>query len=328
MTPEQIPNQYSDNIAQEIEKDTLTIQYENLSLDEFNPISPEVEFLIQREPIPIEKGFQYEHGGVLIDEKTEKMENILESASMLKNIPEEERVYKIMEILKENIQFAYPDTVKSLSKTNPELAEWINNKIWGRGDAIPMSELIEKGYGICRHLSVVYLWLAQEAGLKGNILSTDAFDNPIKNILRTDTNKPLFKMTSVGANAPNHAWTEIRLSSGKWIPVDPSTNLIGDTQEGLEMFNLANYKGYIFRYLNIKTEPKDDNIVGIAKGYFEPSNPVAKSTAFVSSKINKSFDHKGNLKDLNNTSYEGDAKLIISSRKESCGSKVIFREID
>ena len=317
----------NDSIVESKGNNSLSFYFQDLNLNKENLQSPEIEFLIERETITIDQGVEYGNGGIFIDEKTEEMNELLERAGVLKDLPEEERLSGIMAILREKVKFAYPQIVQSLSETNPDVAQWINSKMWKGNDVIPLSELFEKGYGICRHLSVAYLWLAQGAGLQGNILGTNVFDNPIKNILRTDTKDPLFKMTPVGENAPSHVWVEIKLSSGEWIPIDPSVNLIGNTQEGLEMFNLANYRGSAPRDLHIKIEPESSDITGIVESYFEPGVPIAKSKAFISCIKRRALDHKGNLKDSSYTSYQGNAKLIISSVKEKAGSKISFRKI-
>jgi len=296
-----------DQITEPTDDNSLSFHFQNLNLDETNLQSPGVEFLIEKKPIIMEDGLMYGRPlGVLIDKKSPKVENLLQQARQLKELPEEKRIQKVMEIVRSNVKYPYPETVAELQNTNNNLAEWINMNMVKENQVITLSDLVEKGYGVCRHLSVLYLFLAQEAGLKGAIMRTDP-DNPIRNILRTDNKEPLFKLVEIGDEAPSHAWVEIQLSSNRWIPVDPSTNLIGDTTANLEMFNSANYMAAATYNLERSVKPKE-NIVGLFnKIYFKPGEPVTKGSAYIAPKKHLSLET--GMKIL---SYQGPAELTIS----------------
>jgi hypothetical protein len=297
-----------DPIAEPTDNSSLTFHFQDLNLNETNLRSPQVEFLIEKKPIMIEDGLVYGGiCGVLIDKNSPNVENFLESASQLKELPEIERLPKIMEIVRSNIKYPYPNVIAELENRNKELANWINEKMGKRNETLLLSEILEKGYGICRHLPVVYILLAQEAGLRGAILSTAG--SYIRNILRSDTQEPLFKLVGVGEIAPSHQWLEILLSSGEWIPVDPSTNLIGDTKEGMEMFKSANYIACATLNLIPSIKP-DEKIVGLFNhNYFKPGESVTKGSAYIAPKGLMSSREQT----ISYSSYQGPAELTITT---------------
>jgi hypothetical protein len=105
---------------------------------------------------------------------------------------------------------------------------------------IGFDEVAKYGVGVCGHLSSVYLYLANKAGLKGILVNSAPERTPI-NIARTDRDKKLFRSAEVGSRTSNHAWVEIQVQDGTWVPVDPSTELTGTTEEGMSMFREADY---------------------------------------------------------------------------------------
>jgi transglutaminase-like putative cysteine protease len=131
-------------------------------------------------------------------------------------------------------------------------------------------------------------------------------DSDITNILRSDNGEPLFKMTKVGEKAPPHAWVEIRTSSGKWIPVDPTTNLVGDTQEGVDMFKKANYMAEVY---GLKKEVNPPNSFSyVLHGSFLPDQNTAlmRLTTIVKKTISLREEDKY-------SPYKGDVEVTISN---------------
>ena len=312
----------NDPIVEPTDNSSLTFYFEDLNLNETNLQSPPVEFVIEKKPITIEDGFTYGGpGGVLIDRKGPNVENFLALASELKELPQEERLPKIMEIVRSHIKYPYPNIVSELENSNKELADWIDNKMGKKSEIILLSEVLEKGYGICRHLSPIYLLLAQEAELRGVILSTEP-NNPIKNILRTDTKEPLFKLVGVGGKIPSHQWVEILLDSGKWVPVDPSTNLIGDTEEKIEMFNSANYMACATFNLKLNVKPDKDIIALFNYIHYKPGESVANGSAYVAPTRHLSLPEGTNWY----STYQGPARLTITTENSFTNIKSTLRK--
>ena len=217
------------------------VHFSNLHLTSEKPESPIIIVCFGKKPLPIKEGFIYGEKAVVFDRISPKMKELSIQAGLLKSIPEEQRPRAVMSLLRKHVQYAYDNVVTLLEKHDPVLAQWIteNTGINSSTKLIPLSEIFEKEYGVCRHLSIAYLWLAQQAGLEGTLACSAPL--VIRNIKRKDNNQPLFKCVPVGNGLVAHMWDEIRLSNGKWIPVDPSTQLIGDADEGFDMFREANY---------------------------------------------------------------------------------------
>jgi len=299
----------------------LSVIFEHVDLTEENPQSEGVEFLIEKKPIEIENGKTYGvPSGVMIDEDAPEAVAIATEAQAIKNLPEEERVSKLMELFRNHLEYAYPDSVNDLEKIDPEKALWIKEKILGNPSEVKLSEVLSSGFGICRHLSVVYLWLAQKAGLEGVLLKSDPMLS-IQNIVRTDTNLPLFKMTAVGKNVPSHTWVELRLSTGEWIPVDPSTNLVGDTEERLKMFKNANYKGAATYDLKADIAQRGDVSTLFLPAFYDPGSPTAKSA--ISANILQHMDFTTGERGV--TPYSGRVDVLIHSKEDYLDSRSVVK---
>jgi hypothetical protein len=217
------------------------IDFLNLDLRKEEDKSKSIEIVFEKQPITLKKGEVYSQY-TIFDEESDKMKSIVEECLELKGLPEKELLNKILEILRKNINYPFKDKVEELRESNPDLADWLEENIpidnYPVGGPNKLSDIFEKGYGICGNMSVAYLYLAEKVGLRGVIF----YGDEIKNILRSDNNEKLFKSREVGASAPTHSWCEIKLSNGEWIPVDPSTKLIGD-ENGINDFKKANYRG-------------------------------------------------------------------------------------
>ncbi len=295
------------------------VVFHNLNLTAENPISPEIEVSVKKKSIEIIEGESYGGNCILIDKETKKMKSLLEKAEELLEIPEIERPKKILEILRDKIDYAFDEAMDRLSKTDPELAKWVaeNTGLNSSAHNVPMSELLEKGYGICRHLSVAYLWLAQKAGLKGVLLNCPY--GTIKNIERTDSKEKLFKSADIGQPVSAHSWVEIQTSDGKWIPIDPSTKLVGDSEESLAMFKDANYIANANMSLEAQAEPTELWRRG-GQMSFVPAEPTATTTYSLELRSARTI-HRFGKENIppTNTPYSGDGTLNLST--ETPGTK-------
>lgn len=295
----------SDTDSTDLNENSISFTYSELDLNKDSKESEEIEFLIEKYPILMQKGNVYgSPSGILIDDSPQT-NLLLEKARELRSIPEKQRLYEIMNIVKQNINYAYPSAIEELHNHNPVLGNWVEENI-NEGKEVKLSEVLDKGYGVCRHLSVLYLYLAQEAGLEGIMLRSDG--SHLVNIVRTDNGQPLFRSVDIGQNPLPHTWVEIRDSYGRWIPIDPSTNLVGDTEEGLDMFKTANYMAVATTGLEAETEPKESLYGSFRLSYFKPGESSTLGKAFIS--ISEPWNWTTNINTY--CSYKGDAKLVIS----------------
>lgn len=220
-----------------------------------------LELTIQKQLTPIGLGTIIE--SITIDDQSSKLKRMTEEARVLTDLPEKQRQRPLLAIVGQNMKYAYPWVMEQLANDDPELAASVDEKTslksWP-STLLTLSEVVDLGYGICRHLSVVMLVLAKSAGLQGAHMAYQPIpDDPTSNIInvvRKDTGKPLF--LSIGAGEPfarGHTYLEILMGSGEWIPVDPTTGLIGDTEDGLATFKEANYQANVGSVITTKGLP-------------------------------------------------------------------------
>ena len=264
------------------------IEFSNLSFQNEQDHSKEFEIDFEKEPVVLKIGEKYAQYNIY-DSESGKMKSIVEEVLKHKDLPEKERLSKILEILRKYISYPYKETVEEIKKTNPDSAKWIEENLSLSDfptNPNKLSDIFENGYGICGNLSLAYLYLAEKVGLNGVILSGDE----IKNIERSDNNGPLFKSRKVGEQAPSHVWCEIKLKNGEWVPVDPSTKLIGD-ENGISDFKRANYVGRpVMLPCEIKTTPQLNCPIKIN---FLPGEKYGKANCSVNKKrfLNKILFH-------------------------------------
>ncbi len=152
-----------------------------------------------------------------IDAKAPILKKAFDEAKRLMKIDAQHRPRELLALLYDYVKPATDDRVKELLTTDPVRAMWVANNILAQVSRhhpeIPLSVLIEKGYGECRHLSPALLVLADAAGIPGIILKEgNCFG-------------------SVG-----HAWVELRVGNDVWVPVDPYFGLVGDSPELMKAF--------------------------------------------------------------------------------------------
>lgn len=330
-SPHESVEQKEKSIEISATKESASVVFHNLELNAENPTSPEIRIVVEKQPIELVEGKSYGNHAVLIDKETEKMQSLVVQAEALLEIPENERPAKILELLRSKMHYAYNDVIEKLSETDPGLAKWVAENTGLNASSVsdvPLSELIDRGYGVCRHLSISYLWLAQKAGLKGVLLSSDW--GTIKNIERSDTHQKLFRSADVGKPVSAHSWVEIKTSDGRWIPVDPSTKLVGDSEERLAMFREANYMALAGwgAGLDFEAEPADQLDPNSAPLLFAPAESTATgkcSLELHSSKPTIRF-RGGNLPPTN-IPYSGEGKLKISTIEQNSGMALDILEV-
>src|SRR3989344_3138514 len=222
-----------------------------------------LEVALKKLPTPIGEGTVIEH--ITIDNKSPKLRKMRQEAQKLKALPEKDRIKPLLSIVKSNLRYAYPWTIKELEYENPELAAQVKEKTglssWAN-IPLTLSEVANIGYCICRHLSVTTLALAKDAGLQGTHLTYQPVkDDPesyIRNVIRKDNVEPLFLSVGVGKSFGNaHAWCELLTSEVEWIPIDPTTGLTGDTKEGFATFQEARYQTYLGQTLFAEGLPQE-----------------------------------------------------------------------
>lgn len=256
MTEQYPPTDYQNSLEEhekstksfiEISEDRLAaiIIVKEISLDDESPVGPTVDIRYTREPNKLEPGDIISYTGarpIRIDEHETQIRNLSSQAELLRSLEPKDRPRALLELMSEHVSFAYPSVLEKLHETDPDEAAWLKENISLEGNShaqISLSEIVHHGYGICAHLSPLYLWLAQKAGLEG-VLTTHA-QKKMTNVTRRDNNEPLFKSVAIGQPVADHMWVEIYLQNGERILVDPSTRLVGDTPENLQTIADAGY---------------------------------------------------------------------------------------
>lgn len=299
---------------------SATIAYKDLHLSAEHPTTTPLEIIVEKHPLILEKGKTYgRYQDVLVDEETPGMLALAKEAEKLRELPEQDRPRAVLSLLRNNVHYAYDDVMELVAKQDPELAAWVakNTGLERSEGQVALSDIFEKQHGVCVHLSVAYLWLAQKAGLQGSLMSSDG--QSIRNIKRTDQPGNLYQSIGLGEFLASHSWNEIQLSDGRWIPVDPSAQLVGDTEETLQMFKDANYQTPIDAGLNFTREPAQK--VEIKGAYtdipmFYPGEATARGKwqlLLSSTRGRARMGDNPGITPPTNEPFDGDATLTISA---------------
>lgn len=91
-----------------------TARFDNLLLNASNPKSPEVTIVVQKKTLPIIQGRAYDNGRINFDKESDKMQVIAAQAEALKALPEEQRPREVMNLLRQNVKYAYDEVINSL----------------------------------------------------------------------------------------------------------------------------------------------------------------------------------------------------------------------
>jgi len=312
------------------DKKSASVSFKNLELNVGNTRSPAIRVVVEKQPIELVEGRSYCNVPILVDRETDLMRILANKARDLLLIPEKERIGRVLEILRSHLKYAYKDVIEELYKADSRKADWVekNTGITSKIPNFPLSQVLEGGFGICTHFATAYLWLAQKAGLKGVILSSG--DNVIKNIRRSDNNERLFKSFEVGEYTSPHVWVEIKTSTGDWIPVDPTTNLIGDTEEGLQMFREANYLSKDYEgILQLDPEPREKlSVMQTQTMVFYPTEAKSILTAELTLRSSRTrLKFGGPITTPTNDPFFGDGKLNIQVNDDLGGFVLDILEV-
>ncbi len=204
---------------------------------------------LQKEPTFIKPGIVIE--GLKFDKDNPSLAEIWGQIDRIKDFTEVKRPRKVLELLRSRVQYPYTWAMEELGQTDSQKAAWVERNVIAEGVMGPnlkLSEIVHCGYGICKHFATSYLYLAHEAGLTV-ALSTNGPDavigggpGPVTNVYRRDNGEQLFKSCEVGKPIwAGHAWTEVGIGD-RWMPVDPTTRLVGDNDKELATFLDANYR--------------------------------------------------------------------------------------
>lgn len=206
-------------------------------------ITPEQGFpfdiCVQKEPIEVCDGDNLGSNSVEVKFQDEALA-LMEEAEKLQELPEEERLVALIELVRSKLKYPYPDVMEVAQAQNPELKEWFEKRFGERPSTwnLELNEFLRNGYGDCKIMAAAYLIAAQSAKMRGIYANSGV---SLKNVIRPDTNKPIFKSVELNRDTNSaHAWVEIQLSDGRWIPVDPTTNMTG-LGEMIEIFRQAGY---------------------------------------------------------------------------------------
>lgn len=202
--------------------------------------------------IDIESEVSLRHEGIELDEITPKINQIKnEMATMCEGKEDREKPRIILEIMRKYMQYGFKDLIVD-NKLAQEVVSSSKCKI---------SELVESGFGICRHLSPLYLYFATEVGLSG-LLQITSGQEDFTNVFRDKENKSkLFQSKEIGQKIGGHMWANIEID-GKWILVDPSVNLVVDNEYDLQIIKQANYKSLIYAPAIHSDSPTNISITG------------------------------------------------------------------
>lgn len=275
--------------------------------------------------------------GITIDRKSPILIEMYERAYALRELPERTRPHRVLELLRSRVQYAYGNVMADVAKEDPDKAAWVDDYIHGDKD-VTLSQVVDHTYAICRHIAVGYLALAQEAGIQGAYATYQApgtIDDPrflMRNVMRADTQTPLFRSTPVGnVFYDGHAWVELKMSDGEWLPVDPITQLVGDTREAMETFRAANYRESVG--LDVEGFPPYVGVTDSLDLQFIPGEITHHGVIKINSKpkMRPSAPKKGAIIRVNTqsdpTSYDGPLHLSFSNRPSRRALNVTVRNV-
>jgi hypothetical protein len=320
--------QIEKTFACELEKldDFLDITFKNVKLsDEGNKTLGRLVVDVEKLPLIVsETGII---GMIKFGEENETTKELIGLAESLSTIEDErQRIDELLAVLKSKITYGYLEVIESKAQEHNVSLEFMQRMGVQGNNQIGFDEVAKYGVGVCGHLSSVYLYLANKAGLKGILVNSAPERTPI-NIARTDRDKKLFRSAEVGSRTSNHAWVEIQVQDGTWIPVDPSTELTGTTEEGMSMFREADYVTSLGSLLelsfdestSIGSQGSTDENSGIVptgqKGFRKDFKIGLKDRlSFGGKKLEPRVIEKEEVKGrLQSSGYSGNVKIISAS---------------
>jgi hypothetical protein len=299
-------------------KQEKVLHFDNVKITPEKPFEFDVH--VKKEPITIKDGDRVTGNGIEVRHRGQLLE-LMTEAHALQELSELERIHKLVDLVHSKLTYPYPETIAQEQVQNPKKGKWLDEVFakggWATQD---VTSFLENGYGDCKVMVTTFLVLAQEAGLEGIACSDKNHSGALKNLIRPDTGKPIFKMGEIEQDVTfSHAWTEIQLSDGSWIPIDPTTRLIGDTPEMLNFIKAANYNGGVG--VNLNGLP--NGLVGSVNGYFEAGAPETELKGSASINTLRDFVNKTSRPALDN--FNGD--LDVTFDTDSSDRKIVNLEI-
>ncbi|MEI6886947.1 MAG: transglutaminase domain-containing protein [bacterium] len=186
------------------------------------------------------------------------LRNLISEASKLKDIPVYERIHKIVEMTRSQLKY-FDSSYKELFKSSdPEKYNWLIENVTNSYNG-SLADVVEQGYGICANFTVLCAYLCQSAGLDV-VLNTCGNPSP-KNIIRSDTSKPIFRFSPLNEMVGGHTWLEV-INGEELIPVDPTVNLVGTTPEIRAIFEESGYIDHLLTY-SLLEDPLDNSDVRV-----------------------------------------------------------------
>lgn len=198
---------------------------------------------------------------VCVDPESTCLRELTKRAREIRSLREERKISTLLRMVRETFRYPFPSLIQRLEKDNPEDAEWIKEYIKGTQVHAPFSEFIKRGYGECRHYAVLFAILAQAAGLE--VILAWCLERVLVNVIRRDTQEPLFVTVPLGEVNAGHAWNEVRIQSGEWVPVDPTKNLNGLNFSEREIFIEANYVHFLSGAIRVSVKGIDEKRIRI-----------------------------------------------------------------
>lgn len=182
--------------------------------------------------------------GVEMDVESPVFAELKAEIDAIRELPERKRPRKLVELIRSRVKYPYKKVVEELRTADEEKYKWIQEKL--KLKTAKLSECLAQGFAECDQFAVLLLALGNMAGLEGTVCtyhsSTYSDADNIVNVLREDNGEPLYKSIAVGEQLiDGHSWVEFKLHDETWMPVDPTTNLIGDNNEDLRTFEKANF---------------------------------------------------------------------------------------
>ena len=95
--------------------------------------------------------------------------SLIKEAEKLSDLPEEERLMALVELVRSKLQYPYPDVMQNAIAENPEIKEWLE-ECFGPERSFSdfkLNDFLKNGYGDCKIMAAAYLVAAQAAKMKG-----------------------------------------------------------------------------------------------------------------------------------------------------------------
>jgi hypothetical protein len=287
-------------------------------------LTPEQDFpvniRVRKEPIEVLDGDNLGSNSVEVKFENEALA-LMDEAGKLAELPEEERLVALMELVRSKLKYPYPDVIEAAQAENPELKEWFEQR-FGKNPSIGnlrLNDFLKTGYGDCKIMAAAYILAAQSAKMKGIYANSGS---SLKNVVRPDTGKPVFKSVELDRDTNSaHAWVEIQLSDGRWIPVDPTTNMTG-LGEMIEVFRQAGYNVPV----GFKSQTPQELELERDGSYFAPGE--SEKDLHLKLKIGSvmTFGKGSQTKKLKTDKFSGSVDLNLASSTDSKAANLDFME--